>query len=249
MSAAEVMMDSSFLSRTCQLLVIGKTRAQADEIADALPDAEFQILYRPTDELSQVLETEWIDVVIIDATIPQKTARAICRRIRRNPRAALVPILLFIDDDLTDEARVECLREGADDFMSLKQRHSVMTGRIKALVRREAAERALRESPPLPDILRVGQLTIKLASYEVLRNNESIQLSLGEFRLLTLLASRPNHVFHREQIRDVLAGEESPDDFGDRSLESRVYTLRRKLGPLSHYIKNARGIGFTLRAI
>jgi len=239
-------MDSSFLSQVCQLLVIGKHPHCADRLAEALPDDEFEVLYRPTDEVSETLETEWIDVVVIDETIPRRTARAICRSIRRNPRAALVPILLLDEDPANAEA-VECLRDGADDFLTLNQTRSVIAGRIKALVRRQAASNAEPRVRPPQETIQVGQLVIKLASYEVVCGGKPVSLGLGEFRLLKLLASKPQQTFQREQLIEALSSPNEP--LTKQSLDARLYRLRSALGPFGHYIKNVRGVGYMLKAV
>ncbi len=242
-------MDSSFLSRLCHIMVVGNNPSAYQRIARELGDEGFEVLYRSPEDLSTALEVSWIDVVLLDHTIRPRTATALCRAIRRNPRASLVPILI-VDEDPDGESYIESLRAGADDFVNLGMRHSVVVARIKTLIRRRAACDELREmGPPLANVLRVGELTIRLGEYEVFVGGEPVQLSLGEFRLLTLLASRPKQVFSRVEIGKALCNADDPAEGrceDSRAIDSRVYTLRRKLGRVGRYIRTVRGVGFKM---
>ncbi len=241
------MMDSSFLSRLCQILVVGNNHAVFEQVSAELGDEGFDVLYRSPEDLSLTLETEWVDVVLIDRTIPTRTATALCRLIRNNVRASLVPILI-VDDNPDDESVIENLRAGADDCVSMNMRHALVVGRIKTLIRRRAACDELADmGKPLSNMIQVGVLTIKLNEYEVRVGGERVQLSLGEFRLLALLASRPKQTLTREQIITALGDiGEGP---GNRAVDARVYTLRRKLGRASRYIRTVRGVGFKMDAV
>lgn len=243
-----VQMDSSFLSRVCQIVVVGHNHDAHHHITSEIAGEGFEVLYRHPDELQSVLESEWIDLVLLDPTIPKATAVALCRIVRKRSSRALVPILV-IGNETDDEELVDTLRAGADDFLDLGARQAAVAARLKTLIRRYAAmEQACGPIRPVDNVIQVGGLTIKVDEYEVLVNGQRVHLTLGEFRLLSLLASRPKTSFTREQIIRTLEGDATAMSLeaSGRALDTRVYTLRRRLGPLGRYIRTVRGVGFKL---
>jgi DNA-binding response OmpR family regulator len=241
-------MESSFLSRVCRIVVVGHNPDGHRHVAQELAPEGFEVLYRHPEELSAVLESDWIDMVLLDPTIPKPTAIALCRLVRRRSRRALVPILV-INEQVTEEGRIDTLKAGADDFLDMNLRQSAVIGRLKTLIRRHAAmEEACGGVRPLDDVIQLGGLTIKMEAYEVLVNGNQVHLSLGEFRLLAFLASRPGTALTRDQIVRALEGDaaEIGEDSSGRALDTRVYSLRRRLGTLGRYVRTVRGVGFKL---
>lgn len=85
-----------------------------------------------------------------------------------------------------------------------------------------------------------GNLIIDAEQYQVLLNDEKIDLPRKEFELLSLLASRPGKVFTREEIMDKIWGNDVI--VGGRTIDVHIRKLREKLG--SDKIKTIKGVGY-----
>ena len=241
------MMDSSFLSRICQIVVVGQHAACYEQLSDILAGEGFQLFYRRPDELIEFLDCEWIDAIILDDSLSPRTGKAVCRMIRRSRHASMVPILITPDHEDSSDM-VENLRAGADDFLQLDLQRALVAGRIKTLIRRASA-RCEDDIPvePLSNLIKAGDMIIKVNEYQVYTGDTSLALSVSEFRLLLLLASKPKQVFTREEIEQAIMPE--GEALSRRALDARIYTLRQKLGRVQHYIRTVRGVGFMFDAL
>ena len=173
------------------------------------------------------------DLVILDLMLPQIDGREVCRILRRESD---VPIIMLTA--LSEEIdQVTGLEIGADDYITKPFSVRALVARVRALLRRT------RGDVKAPNIIRVGGLEIDSEKYAVTFNNNPIKLTPNEFKLLVLLASRPNQTLTREQLLEDLHGTASSMD---RSVDSHIKNLRKKLESASgkSMIETVYGIGY-----
>jgi two-component system alkaline phosphatase synthesis response regulator PhoP len=179
------------------------------------------------------------DLVVLDLMLPGVDGLEICKTLKQERRTAEIPVLML--SARNEEADIVAgLELGADDYLTKPFSPRVLLARIKAVLRRQ------RTSLPAEGIpLSRGDLTIRPAYYDVLVQGQRVELTRTEFRILHLLARRPGWVFTRNQIIDVVQGEEM--NVTARSVDVHIVSLRRKLGPCGTVIETMRGVGYRFR--
>jgi DNA-binding response OmpR family regulator len=175
------------------------------------------------------------DLVVLDLMLPGMDGLEVCRRVQRDRP---VPVLMLTAKAEESDVLVG-LAVGADDYMIKPFSPRELVARIRALLRR--VER--RPAPP-EDAVTLGELEIDPASRLVRVKGEVIHLTPTEFDLLALLSARPGAVFSREQLLAEVWGWR--DGSGQRTVDSHVRGLRRKLG--SDLVRTVHGVGYALEA-
>ncbi|HEY4242642.1 MAG TPA: response regulator transcription factor [Kofleriaceae bacterium] len=178
------------------------------------------------------------DVVILDLMLPRRDGLSVCRELRAS---SAVPILMVTAR--TDEAdRVIGLELGADDYLGKPFAPRELLARVRALVRR-----ARGHLGPDSDVVRVGQLELRLAALTAYYDGKLVELTSYEFSILRALAERSGRVLSREQILELVKG--TSEDAFDRSIDVRISRIRQKLGEDSSglsIIRTIRGVGYML---
>ena len=137
-------------------------------------------------------------VLIADWMMPKMSGIELCRILRSNKDTKLLPIIML--SARSEEADKSLgLDTGADDYISKPFSPIELVSRVKALIRRTNTSMSIDE-------LIVGELKISLSEMQVFRNDQLIKLGPKEFKLLTLLAERPGHIFSREKLLDIVWG-------------------------------------------
>ena len=173
------------------------------------------------------------DLIVLDLMLPIMDGREVCKTLRRESD---VPIIMLTA--LAEEVdQVTGLEIGADDYITKPFSPRAMVARVRALLRRTQGD------IKTPSLIRAGGLEIDTEKYSVTFNGNLLKLTPNEFKLLQLLASRPNQTLTREQLLDDLHGFVSSMD---RSVDSHIKNLRKKLETASGeaLIETVYGIGY-----
>jgi len=179
------------------------------------------------------------DLIVLDLMLPGVDGLEVCKILKNDPQTSHIPILMLTAKG--EEADIVTgLELGADDYVTKPFSPRVLMARVKAAIRRKAAQ-----SVPNDSVIRVREITVNPGRHEVLVNDRPVDLTHSEFRLLALLAKRPGWVFTRNQIIDGVHG----DDYlvTDRSVDVLVAGLRKKLGKAGKNVETVRGVGYRFR--
>jgi two-component system OmpR family response regulator len=184
--------------------------------------------------LAHARETDY-GVIVLDVMLPDVDGFAVCEQLRRADRRT--PVLMLTARGEVS-SRIRGLDGGADDYMVKPFAFGELFARLRALVRRGAAE---------PDlVLEVGDLRIDRAARAVFRAQQRVELTATEFRLLERLARAAGEVVSRGELLDeVWDGE---DGVSANVVDVYVGYLRRKLeAPFGRpIIHTVRGVGYRL---
>jgi len=176
------------------------------------------------------------DIVVLDVTMPSRDGFEILQELRRTTNVPV--IMLTARSEEID--RVIGLTVGADDYLTKPFSPRELVARIRAVLRRT------RAGPDETDRhLRFAGLEIDQAAREIRCDNESVDLSMLEFDLLTALARSPGRVFSRSQLLERVWGW---DYYGvDRVVDVHIGNIRKQLGDDAddpRFISTVRGIGY-----
>ena len=159
------------------------------------------------------------NVLIADWMMPKMSGIELCRILRSNKDTMLLPIIML--SARSEEADKSLgLDTGADDYISKPFSPMELVSRVKALIRRTNTSMSIDE-------LIVGELKISLSEMQVFRNDQVIKLGPKEFKLLTLLAERPGHIFSRQKLLDTVWGHGIFIE--DRTVDVHMSRLRKAL--------------------
>ena len=158
-------------------------------------------------------------VLIADWMMPKMSGIELCKILRSNKDTKLLPIIML--SARSEEADKSLgLDTGADDYISKPFSPMELVSRVKALIRRTNTSMSIDE-------LIVGELKISLSEMQVFRNDQLIKLGPKEFKLLTLLAERPGHIFSRQKLLDTVWGHGIFIE--DRTVDVHMSRLRKAL--------------------
>lgn len=178
------------------------------------------------------------DLVLMDVMMPEMDGLAACREIRSTKKIenTLVAFLTARGEDYSQIAGFEA---GGDDYITKPIKPRVLISRVKALLKRRSERIENGESGTESKIVS-GDLVIDKERYLVVKKGKEISLPRKEFELLSLLISKPEKVFTREEIFDRVWGNNIV--VGDRTIDVHIRKLREKLG--NKYIHTVKGIGY-----
>ena len=182
-----------------------------------------------------------VDLAIVDIKMPRMDGMEFLERLRR--KSGLPVIFLTSKDDEIDE--VLGLRMGADDYITKPFSQRLLIERIRAVLRRRELAGADRGGK---DLMQRGRLVLDPARHMCTWRGGEVNLTVTEFLLLQVLATRPGHVKNRNQLIDAAYGEHIYVD--DRTIDSHIKRLRRKfkeLDPEFAQIETLYGVGYRYR--
>lgn len=185
------------------------------------------------DEALGLIEEKLPDLAVVDVMMPKMDGITLTEKLRE----LNIPVLLLTaKGELGDKKRG--FLAGADDYVVKPFEPEELVFRIGAILR--------RYDKSVDTLMSVGDVTINQKSYEVSIRNKALLLPLKEFELLSVLASRPNHVFSRDVLIERIWGIDFTGD--DQTINVHVKRLREKLTPLTDTIQitTMRGIGYKL---
>lgn len=191
---------------------------------------------RDGDAARRAIAADRPDAVILDVMMPGIDGFTLCEALRRESN---IPILMLSARD-AEADKVRALSLGADDYVTKPFGAMELVARVKALLRRARAADA--------DGLRGPGLEVYPQERRALVHGREVTLSALEFDLLAVLLRHPRTVFSRQQLADLVWGDDFTGDL--RLVDSHIYRLREKLvagGLAPCPIATVRGVGYAYR--
>lgn len=198
---------------------------------------EVQSFVNGTSLLSEAIR-EMPSLFLLDVMLPGTDGFDLCRQIRQTSILSATPII-FLTAKTAESDRVKGLELGGDDYITKPFSPRELVARVRSVLR------GVRQPAIVPEVLRVGDLTIDASSMTVQVEGKVILTTVREFRLLEYLATHVGRVLTRDQLLDAV-WKETPF-VTPRSIDVYVRRLREKIEAdprHPRYLKTLRGIGY-----
>ena len=187
-------------------------------------------------------KTQTYDLAILDWMLPQMSGLDLCKQIRTKLNSVLPILILTARADTMD--KVIGLEIGADDYLTKPFEIREFVARVRALLRR-ASNAA---TPALNDVkseIIIDSLRLSLAAKKIWNHKEELALTPNEFKLLATLMEKPGITFERTQLIELIQGPGVA--VVDRTIDTTVLGLRKKLGDKADWVETVRGFGYRFR--
>ncbi len=186
------------------------------------------------EEALKIAKKKKPDLIILDVMMPVMDGIEACEKMRKMPELDDT-VITFLTARGEDYSMIAGFDVGADDYITKPVKPRVLVSKVKSLLRRRE-----NVAPETSNILKLGNLVIDRDQYKIIYKKEEMILPRKEFELLSLLTTKPGKVFKREEILDVVWGNEVI--VGGRTIDVHIRKLREKLGDDS--FKTVKGVGY-----
>ena len=188
------------------------------------------------DGLSAISKAKEIipNLIIMDIMMPNMDGIEACEKLRADQKFNDT-IIMFLTARGEDYSHVAAYEVGADDYVTKPVKPKVLVSKVKGLLRRlkKVIENNIND-------IEFENIKIDREKYKVYISDKTLNLPRKEFELLYLLASKPDKVFKRHKIMEMVWGGEVI--VGDRTIDVHIRKLREKIG--DKYFKTVKGVGY-----
>lgn len=217
-----------------KILIVEDDDKLANELKIFLDRQGYQAEYLNdfSDPLQSILESH-CDLVLLDINLPHHDGQFLCKEVRKT--SDLPIIIITSKNNELDE--LISMNYGADDFVTKPFNTQILLARIQAVLKR---------SQPAVNQLNYRDFTLDLSRYTIEREQQELELTKNEFKILYCLLNRQGTIVSREEIMSYLWDSELFVD--DNTLTVNINRLRRKLEDigLKDIITTRRGYGYIL---
>jgi DNA-binding response OmpR family regulator len=231
------------MQRLDTILIIEDDHDIAEVVAMNLRDIGMEIEYASDGRsgLEKALQDRYA-MVILDLMLPRMDGLTVCSRIReKNPT---IPILVLTARS-EEVDRVVGLELGADDYVAKPFSVRELVARVKALLRRASAERDAASGSSGKGGVSAGELALDFEKRRVTVSGRSVELTVKEFELLSLLARNPGRAYSRADLLDLVWGYRY--EGYEHTVNSHINRLRAKIEQdpgRPRYLRTVWGIGY-----
>jgi DNA-binding response OmpR family regulator len=174
------------------------------------------------------------DLIVLDLMMPEMDGLDLCRNIRRESNVPIIMLTARVEE----ADKLIGLELGADDYMTKPFSSRELVARVKVVLRRVSGDAAA-------EMIRVGNVSLDRAHYEVQIGKRVLQLTPTEFEIMATLMSQPSRIFSRTQLLHAAHG--VAFESYERAIDSHIRNLRHKLEP-DELIFTVHGVGYKFYA-
>lgn len=189
-------------------------------------------------------QTEETDLFVLDRMLPGTSGLEICKFLRMFKKTKEQPILMLTAMTRPEDI-VDGLDAGADDYVTKPFDTNILMARIRSLLRRMETLKKHETEKDL-GVYNVNQLKVDTNQCKAWIDERELDLTLSEYKLLVAFLKQPGKVLTRNQLVDFI--QDGPVHVTDRTIDTHIFGLRKKLKEYSKLIETIRGIGYRVAA-
>jgi two-component system phosphate regulon response regulator PhoB len=174
------------------------------------------------------------DLILLDVMLPEKDGYAVFKELRRDSRTSETPVIMLTARAQTED-RIRGLEAGADDYLTKPFSPNELLLRVQSVLRRS-------ESPPGVVEFELGPFRFDKNNLKFYLDNERVDLTSTEFKLLLRLSERAGTPQSRGDLMRGVWG--YSDGVHSRTLDTHMKRLRQKLGNHAPMVETLRGVGY-----
>ena len=179
------------------------------------------------------------DLMLVDIDLPGESGFHFCARVKMDEKLSHLPLVFLTSHDQTPDVVIG-FTLGADDYITKPIVRDPFEARIAAKLRKRVADKKDEH------FVRKGRFNLDLLQQKVFMLTQNgqveVQLTVVEFRLLKYFLDHTNHILSRAQLLNDVWGHNL--SVTDRTVDTHVYTLRKKLGSFANCICTVSGVGY-----
>jgi phosphate regulon transcriptional regulator PhoB len=207
-------------------------------VASNLKSAGYQVLKAEDGESAlEQARNALPSLVVLDLMLPGMSGLEVCKVLKSDAATKPIPVIM-LTAKAEEVDRIVGLELGADDYVTKPFSPRELVLRIRSILRRAAVPQEVN------DVLRLGEIQVDRARYEVTIKGRSMDFTATEFKLLTVLMERRGRVQSRDTLLNDVWGYESAID--TRTVDTHIRRLREKLGSAADCIETIRGFGYRM---
>jgi two-component system phosphate regulon response regulator PhoB len=191
--------------------------------------------FEDTEQALVAFQKHPFDLMILDWMLPKMSGLDFCKKIRTEFQSTIPVLLLTARADTMD--KVLGLEMGADDYLTKPFEIREFVARVRALLRRTQSQTNTEWT--------AGPFRLNDAAKQIFMDGKELLLTPNEFKLLSTLLKKPGTTFERGDLISLIQGPGVA--VVDRTIDTTVLGLRKKLGAASDYIETVRGFGYRLK--
>ena len=195
----------------------------------------YEVVEAETAEIAlEKIDSRLPDLILVDWMLPGMDGVELAKRLRRDELTAELPIVMLTARGEEGD-KLLSFAGGIDDYITKPFSPRELLARLKALLRRSGR--------PKNNLIQASGICLDLNSYRITINDQEIQISPTEYKLLEVLMRNPNRAFERSQLLDRVWGRKVYVE--ERTVDVHMLRLRKILKPygLDATLQTVRGIG------
>lgn len=208
------------------------------ELIEQILGEKFKVLTAADGEEGiRVARSSLPDLILLDITMPKLDGFAVCETLRTNEATRDIPIIMLTASTDVDN-RIKSFMTGADDFVPKPFRPKELLARVVSKIRR------VEERQGKQEVVECGNLVLDLKKIEAVLNGKPLGLSVLEFNLLKCFVQNKDRVMSRERILEAVWRDSV---VSDRTVDTHIVSLRKKLEGFDHQLATVYGAGYVLK--
>ncbi|MEM9022603.1 MAG: response regulator transcription factor [Bacteroidota bacterium] len=219
-----------------KILILDPDKELLKRLRKVLADQKYQVFTADHEAAAlDIAFRELPHMVVTELVLQETDGINLCMELRDNPLMDRT-VMVILSERSDNYSQIAAYNAGIDDYLLKPVHQRLFCSKVQALLRRYNSLPRGRAG--------IKGLDIDRERFVIRKENQEIYLPRKEFELLSLLASRPQKVFTRDEIKTELWN--IPADVRNRTIDVHIRKLREKVG--EHFIQTVKGVGYKIEA-